>query len=85
MTSLALNNWAQLAKWVVLPTSWVRIPLEVKLLSSPQHFVVQSLSLSPFHHLDMTNNIERDVKYQIIIISFGGNLQEQSMPVFLGK
>ena len=32
-------------------------------------FIAQSLSLSPIHCLDMTNNVERAVKHQIIIKS----------------
>ena len=31
-------------------------------------FIAQSLSLSPLHHFDMTNNFERGVKHLIIII-----------------
>ena len=36
-------------------------------LMTEWHLIAQSLSLSPLNYLDVTKNIERDVKHQIII------------------
>ena len=39
-------------------------------LMTVRAFIAQTLSLLSFHHLDMTsNNVESDVKYNIIITS----------------
>ena len=65
--SLALNNWAQMAKWLMLPT------LDHKVLglnSTDTEFdlsMYRALLHRAFHcHLPIIsiNNVERDVKHQ---------------------
>ena len=59
---------AQVAKWLVLPGSGPPVLGSIPTgggiqLMTVWHFITQNLSLSPFDHLDMTNNVERDVKH----------------------
>ena len=61
------------AEWLALLTSDLEVILGLNparsrtQLMTVQHFIAQSF-IQSFHHLDMTNNVERDVKHQTITI-----------------